>query len=154
MKKFRLQPVLKLRQYAEELRKRDLAEALAEEQRRKDFVLRIAESRNQQTALLRQQQEQSEVDVRNLIEHRQYIGLLDREIRLNLRHVAAAEQQTATRKQAVVSAMRDRKAVETLRQHFNERMRQQGERLETIEMDEVAAMSGRTTAAGLGEDAQ
>jgi flagellar export protein FliJ len=140
MSKFRLQPVLKLRQHAEDERKRDLARALAEEQRRKDAVLRLAESRRDQVELLRGGQRAAELDVRGLIEHRQYIGLLEREIHLELRHVALAEHETEARRRGLVEARRNRKALDVLRSRFDERQRQRAEKLESAETDEGASM--------------
>lgn len=146
MSGFRLQPVMKLRQYAEELRKRDLAEALAEERRRKDVVLRLAESRKEQSETLRRRQRQDELDVREMIEHRQYMGLLEREIHLHLRHVAVAERQTHSSRLALMEAVRSRKAIDVLRRRFDERLQQKQSRLETAEMDEVASSVNRGNA--------
>lgn len=152
MKPFRLQPILKLRQYAEDLRKRELAKALAEEQRRKDVVLRLADSRQQQAEKLRDRHLETDIDVRGLIEHRQYIGLLEREIHLHLRGVATAEHETRLRRAATVEAMRDRKALDVLRERFEARGLRQAERVETAEMDEVASgmvhAPARTTSGG------
>jgi flagellar FliJ protein len=137
--KFRFQSVLKLRRHREDRRKRDLAGALAVENRRKQAALHYARMRQDHAGNLRRRQQRGSLDVAALIEHKAYIGLLDREIGRQLQSVAAAERETARRRDVLVDAMKDRKALEVLRQRALEARRADEARRETAELDEVAA---------------
>ncbi|HOI56039.1 MAG TPA: flagellar export protein FliJ [Phycisphaerae bacterium] len=150
MAKFRLQPVLTLRKYREQLRQRDLAVALGEEQRRKDAVLRLADLRREQTDVFRGQQQTGPLDMQAVVAQRQYLGLLGREIGFRLRGVAQAERETARRRGDMTDAMQDRKAVEILEDRFRQRLRRDEDRREMAELDEVSL---RIVAAGPKVDA-
>jgi len=145
MAKFRLQPVLTLRKYREQLRQRDLAVALGEEQRRKDAVLRLADLRRAQTAVFRGQQQTGPLDMQAVVAQRQYLGLLGREIGFRLRGVAQAERETARRRGDMTDAMQDRKAVEILEDRFRQRLRRDEDRRDMAELDEASL---RIVAAG------
>jgi flagellar export protein FliJ len=139
MATFRLAPVLKLRKHREEDRKRDLAAALTVENREKETALRYAELRQSQTVQLRRsQQTGGEMDIRTLIEHRSYIGLLDRELSGQLRRVAQAEHETGRRRGRLAEAMVARKALDVLRDKAAAAERAETEKAEATELDEVA----------------
>ncbi|MBN2583402.1 MAG: flagellar FliJ family protein [Planctomycetes bacterium] len=138
MAKFRLEPVLKLRKYREQLRQRDLALALSEEQRRKDAVLRLADLRREQTDVFRRQQQAGPLDMQRVVGQRQYLGLLGREIGFRLRGVAQAERETTRRRGAMTEAMQDRKALEILEGRFHEQLRRDEDRMEMAELDEAS----------------
>jgi flagellar export protein FliJ len=139
MAKFRLQPVLKLRKHREEARKRELAVALGEENRRKELALRLARLRQEQLQEVRRAQQAGTLDIRSLIELKAYVGLLDRRIVEQLGLVAEAERETAARREVLVAAMKDRKALEVLERRHVERLRGEEARRETAELDEVGA---------------
>ncbi len=145
MAKFRLQPVLKLRKYREQLRQRDLAIAIGEEQQRKDAVLHLADLRRRQTDIFRSQQQAGPLDMQAVVAQRQYLGLLSREISFRLRGVAQAERETARRRGDMTEAMRDRKAIEILEDRFRERLRRDEDRRDMAELDEASL---RIVAAG------
>ena len=139
MAKFRLEPVLKLRRHREEDRKRDLARALAVENRFKDAALHIADLRGQHATRMREGQGAGQpLDIRTLIEHRSYIGLLDREIARQLRCVALAEHETRRRRQHLAAAMVDRKAMEVLRDKVLLAAQREEERRDESEMADLA----------------
>ena len=142
MAKFRLAPVLKLRLHREELRKRELAVALADENRLKEVVLRLARLRQDQADEFRRQQQAGQLDVRAIIERKTFIGLLERRIREQLVVVARAEQQTQQRRQELLAAMKDRKALDVLHERHNERVRQAEARQETMALDEIGGRLG------------
>ena len=146
MPKFRLQPVLKLRQHREEQRKRELAEALAVERRLKDDALRLAQLRQAQAEQSRRRQKEGLLDIRAIIEVRTFIGLLDRRIHEQLCRVAGAEHESALRRAVLVRAMKDRKALDVLRQRAMLAQRLEEARRETAELDEVGGR--RFAAAG------
>ena len=137
MAKFRLEPVLKLRKYREEARKRDLAAAVSEEQRHKDVVLRLANFQLEQSQVFRRQQGAGPLDMLALIAQKQYLGLLDREIRFGLKSVARAEHETARHRGKVAGAMQDRKALEILQGRALEAALAEQRRAEMAELDEA-----------------
>lgn len=149
MAKFRLAPVLTLRKHREDDRKCELAAALAVENREKQSALRFAELRREQAGRLKESQAASQIDVRTLIEHRAYIGLLDREIQGQLRVVAKCELETNRRRTVLVEARRDRKALEVLKEKVVAAERAAEARRETVELDEVAIrLAGQGSAPG------
>jgi len=143
MAKFRLEPVLKLRKYREEARKRDLAAAVSEEQRHKAAVLRLAGLQQEQSQVFRQQQQAGRLDMRALIAQKQYLGLLGREISFGLKGVARAEHETARQRGKVAGAMKDSKALEILRDRAVEAVLARQRRDETVELDEAGLRVAR-----------
>lgn len=143
MKRFRLESVLRLRKHREELRKRELAAALAAERETKDEVLRLADIRRRNAEAFRDRQDRGPVDVRQVIELKQYIGLLDRELGFRLRDVARAEHRSEACRQTVAGAMTDRKAIETLKGRAADAERREASRRETAELDEAAGVGWR-----------
>jgi flagellar export protein FliJ len=155
--RFRLEPVLKLRQHREDTRKRDLAVALNGENQEKETALRYVRLRQDQIHQMRVRQEDDDgpLDIRALIEHRAHIGLLDREIQGQLRAVAVAERETADRRRSVSEAMVDRKALEVIRDKALTAAQEDLTRREAAELDEaslwihtVAAPTSGTSDAG------
>ena len=143
MAKFRLEPVLKLRKYREEARKRDLAAAVSEEQRHKAAVLRLAGLQQEQSQMFRQQQQAGRLDMRALIAQKQYLALLGREISFSLTGVARAEHETGRQRGKVAEAMKDRKALEILRDRAVEAALAQQRRDEMAELDEAGLRVAR-----------
>ena len=140
MARFRLEPVLKLRQHREDARKRDLAVALNDENQEKETALRYVRLRQDQIHQMRARQvtDDGPLDIRALIEHRAHIGLLDREIQGQLRTVAVAERETTGRRRKVSEAMVDRKALEVLRDKALTAEQANLMRQEAAELDEVS----------------
>ena len=145
MAKFRLQPVLMLRKHRELQRQRELALAINEEQRRKDAVLRLAALRREHAEHLRRQQKTGPLDMQSVVAHRQYLGLLGREIGFRLQGVAQAERETAQRRATMSEAMRDRKALEILEDRFRLEVRTDRDRAEMAELDEAALRNFKVT---------
>lgn len=149
MATFRLASVLKLRRHHEDRRQRDLAAALAVENEQKDTAMRYARMRQEQAERVRRwQRVAGELDVRALIDHRAYVGLLDREIQEKLRCVARAEHETVGRRAKLVEAMVDRKALEVLQERAADDERTRRDRAETAEIDEVALRVHAVATAG------
>jgi len=140
MAKFKLEPVLKLRQHREDARKRELAEAVAAETQRKEGVMRLARMRDEQSQLLRQSQHSGLLDMETVIQERQYVGLLDREIGLSLGVVAGAERETVVRRGRMVEAMKDRKALDVLKDRSRVVERRREAAVEAAALDEMAAV--------------
>jgi flagellar export protein FliJ len=140
MAKFKLEPVLRLRQHREESRKRDLAVAVAAEMERKEGVRRLARMRDEQKQTLRQVQQAGVLDMETVIQERQYVGLLDREIGLGLGVVAGAERETAVRRGRMVEAMKDRKALEVLKERSRVVERRREAAVDAAALDEMAAV--------------
>jgi flagellar FliJ protein len=140
MTKFRLEAVLKFRKHREESRKRELAKAVAEELQRKEKVLRLAELRKHESATLKVSQKPGPLDMQMVIEQRRYVGQLDREIYLRLSDVAKAEEVTAGYRKNVVEAMKDRKALDILKERFLLAAQQKAAGREAVVLDEVGLM--------------
>jgi len=149
MAKFRLEPVLKLRKYREQVRKRDLAVAVAREQQQKEAVVRLAGLQQEQSHIFRRQQQAGRIDMQAVVAQKQYLGLLGREIGFGLQDVARAEHETTRHRGKVAEAMKDRKALDVLQERFVEGLRTEQRRAETSELDEAGlriARDGRTFA--------
>ncbi len=140
MAKFKLEPVLRLRQHREESRKRELAVAVAIETERKEGVRRLAGMRDEQRQTLRQVQQTGTLDMETVIQERQYVGLLDREIGLSLGVVAGAERETAARRGRMIEAMKERKALEVLKERSRLAEQRREAAVEAAALDEVAAV--------------
>lgn len=154
MARFRLEPVLKLRQHREDARKRDLAVALNAESREKEAAMRYVRLRQDQVRQMRLRQDADDgpLDIRALIEHRAHIGLLDREIQGQLRAVAVAERETSDRRRNVSEAMVDRKALEVLRDKVLSANQATLARQEAAELDEVSLRIHASAAPTSGTD--
>lgn len=143
MAKFQLEPVLKLRRYREQVRKRDLAAAVAREQQQKEAVVRLAGLQQEQLQLFRRQQQAGRLDMQAVVAQKQYLGLLGREIGFGLQGVARAEHESGRHRGKVAEAMKDRKALDILQERFVEGLRAEQRRAERSELDEAGLRIAR-----------
>jgi flagellar protein FliJ len=138
MFRFRLAPVLRLREAAEETRKRALAEALAAlDARRKEFSELEKERERCRERLVR------EGGGISIAERSLYAGYMDRLSRRKAEIVAKLEEEEARvekRRSELAVAARDRQAMERLRDRRAEAWRRTEERRDRARSDELAVL--------------
>jgi flagellar protein FliJ len=137
MRRFRLQKVLDTRGIIADRRRQDLAVAertLARERRSlNDLETECAAYRRRALEV-----RPGRLDWLWEQELRAWIDRLTRSITRQQQAVQHCEQRVAERRMALVDAMKDRKAIENLRQRHGERARREQEAAEQRETDEVA----------------
>lgn len=139
MRKFRfeLQPVLDTRRLKEDLAKRALSEAEERLNRARARVKKIEDRIRCETAYLKTLAS-AEVDPEKIIASERYIERLKAELVVAQHDVEACEAETARLRAALVERMKERKAMERLRDKAYERYKYEAARQEQAFLDELA----------------
>lgn len=140
MQKFRfeLQPVLDTRRLKEDLAKRALSEAEERLDQARAMVRKIEGRIRCETAYLKTLAS-AEVDPERIIASQRYIDRLKAELVVAQHDVEACEAETARLKAALVERMKERKAMERLRDKAYERYKHEVARQEQAFLDELAS---------------
>lgn len=135
MPKFRLQRVLEIRQMLEKQHEKALAEAQSKLQLQQKMLEQL---HSQKHIFLTVMNDSEKADVRNLAGQYQYLDTLMNSIELQQRSVLAAEHQVTARRNDLLQATKDRKALEKLKDKAAEENRRQADRAEQDFLDELA----------------
>lgn len=146
--RFKYEAVLKQRQAAEDQAQRELAKHM-----RHRNILRDQLARMQQTMRDSKQQLSEglvgQVDVERIREFARYSGQVTLQARQALEQLAQIEQRLETARTELTEAMRQRKAMEVLRDKQYQQWLAEQRRRETVELDELAV---QRYARGLGTE--
>lgn len=140
MRKFRfeLQPVLDTRRLKEDLAKRALGEAEERLDQARARVKKIEDRIRCETAYLKTLAS-AEVDPEKVITSERYVDRLKAELVVAQHDVEACEAETARLKAALVERMKERKAMERLRDKAYERYKYEAARQEQAFLDDLAS---------------
>jgi flagellar FliJ protein len=137
--RFRLDPLLRIRQLAEERRKMALAEQLGklneqtERARRYDQMLRTEHQNLRSGPLV------GELDMRSLAHHRRYVNSLMRGLVQTLCERATTVQAGEKARAELAEAVKQRKALDKLRGRRLAEWRRGADRQEVVALDEMGA---------------
>ena len=135
--RFKYEAVLKQRQVAEEQAQRELAVHLRERGRIRDQLTgmqqSVRDSKQQLSAGL-----VGHVDVERIREFARYSGQVTLQAQHALGELAQVEQRAEAARAALAEAMRQRKAIEVLRDKQYQHWLSEQRRKETMELDELA----------------
>lgn len=140
--RFRLEPLLRLRETERDRRRRELGEALALEAKLRGESASLDNRRGEQLDALREMTRQGLVDVDRILEARRYTSLLQAEIQVTQAQLEAVGQETERRRRALIEADRAVKILEKLRDRQSLRHRQAFRRKEAQINDEIAGRRG------------
>ncbi len=135
--KFRLDPLLRIRQHEEEQRKQALGRALAklneqtERARRYDQMIRDEHHRLRDGHLV------GPLDLRHLAHHRRYVNSVMRGMVQTLCERAETQQQSQQARSELVEAVKRRKALDNLRQRRRGQWQREVDKAERAELDEM-----------------
>lgn len=147
--RFRLEPLLKLRQHRERERQKEHAEALQKVQAQNQHLAAIDQDRSR--TLERQRSLQTgKLSTSRLLAHSRYLLRLKGDTMTGREVLRSLEQQAERRRQNLVEAARQRQIYEKLRERRKEAYYKESERRETIDNDETALNSFRTKATAQG----
>ncbi|MCS6948885.1 MAG: flagellar export protein FliJ [Armatimonadota bacterium] len=132
---FSLQQVLEYRQRREEQMLRAFAEAQAQLAHERSVLDRLLTERE---ACLYRSQRQNRLTIEILTVEQNYLSALEERIEVQRERVAQAERTLEERRQALIEAQRERKALERLREKQYEQWRQEMLRAEQKALDELA----------------
>jgi len=136
--KFRLQPVLKLRQQLEDQKKRVVGSLQTEIARQQQEALDMADQVKQQGQLLKQQFIQGKVDVRWISYYQSYVGTMYRSIAQKIDHVKETQTKLSGARAQLAQAAKETKILEKLKEKQNQRFGDHIHRLEKYQMDEMS----------------
>jgi len=140
---FRLRPLLRIRQRAEEARKLALAKVVGrlneqtERAHRYDGMIRDEHHRLCEGHLV------GSLDVRHLAHHRRYVNSVMRAMVETLCERAGTQQQVARVRTDLIEAVKGRKVLENLRDRRRDEWARQIDREVTHEMDEIGGQVHR-----------
>ncbi len=138
--KFRVEPVLKLREQTERMALRELAHARQHATAIEQRIRGIRDELNAQDALVREGVLTGTVDVQYMSLYRRHVMTLHRRIIeqvTELRQAATAAQRCRVK---VVDAVKQRKILSALKDKLQLRHRKEAERQEQNDMDELTSM--------------
>jgi len=149
--RFRLQPVLSYRESREETLETELArlqEALYKEQQ---LMLRLQAKEAEALDLFEQwQRADIRLDPTTLDLHHAYLDWLAARIAQQAAAVAVAQHRVEGKRQELVRAMQDKKALEKLKEHDYRRLLLSEKRSETKRTDEMSIVRFHRRLVGLG----
>ena len=136
--KFRLEPLMKLREAERDRCRESLAEAYRAEQILLDRQTAIRQQIEETRELSRCQSQPGAIEVDGLLDtHRYELGLTT-----ELQHLVAQQgqvrEEVERRREALIAADREVRVLEKLREREEDRFRHEQERLEIREQDEIA----------------
>lgn len=143
---FRFETLLKHRRTIEDLRQRDLAQAM-----RHRMILETQLRTMQQT--ISQSKRRlgdalvGKVDVDQISHFARYAGQTTQRAAAILHQLAEKEKQVVAAREILIEAQRDRKAIELLRDKHYRRWLHERDRRETAQMDDMALQAHRRRAA-------
>jgi flagellar export protein FliJ len=147
---FRLSRVLRLRVGTRDLRRHELAEALLAEEilgdRRRDLDRRRAELSDATRAAAGP----GAVNLERIMQAQRYEAVLMSESALLAKQEALLTEEISRRRQAVVDADRDVRALEILEQRHHAKQRQAAEKADTRQLDEYATWVTAAQRVGTG----
>ena len=136
--RFRLQPVLKLREQQEEQKQRAvgvLQSEIAEQQRQ---ALVMAEVVKEQGQILKDHFSQGNVDVNWISYYQGYVSNMQRSIAEKINTVGQVQKKLAQARSELAEAAKQTKIIEKLKEKRKTRYDKQLQRQETFEQDELA----------------
>jgi flagellar export protein FliJ len=139
--KFRAEPVLKIRQRAEQAAMRRLAEARSRVTGIEQELTRLRGLLAQQDQLVRQEMLTRRVDVQYISLYRRHVMALHRRIVEQDGKLRAAALEFQQARGAALQARRHRRVLGTLKDKLYARYRAEADRLERRQMDEVGSIA-------------
>ena len=117
---FKLEAVLKHRQYKEESARKNFAEAVRELKRQQGTLAAMRATYEQYCQALRVRQD-SGGSANSILLYARYLARLDSEIHAHQKIVATLARDTESKRQALMASLKDRKIIEKLKErHFFE----------------------------------
>lgn len=146
--KFRLQPLLTLREAERDRCREELSEAYRAEQILSDRQQAIRKQLEETRQLSRRKSRPGSISVDALLDtHRYELGLTTELQHLLAQHDTVREE-IERRREALVAANRELRILEKLRERERERVRREQERLDIREQDEIALRRHRVKPGG------
>ena len=141
MKKFRyrLQPVLKLRQQQEQQKKRAVGILIAQINEQQQQALAFQKILLQEGQKVRQLYVQEHVDVDWISHYRRYVMSVHQAIKHRIDNVARIQQRLAQARQELSQAAKQTKILEKLREKKKKRFDWERKRAENYQQDEITA---------------
>ncbi|MEW5796541.1 MAG: flagellar export protein FliJ [Candidatus Zixiibacteriota bacterium] len=140
--KFRLEPLLKIRQHREKERQKDHAAAVHEVVRQKDLLLGIDHERVD-TLDYQRRRLSGRISVAEALVCSRYLVKLKRQRMAGTNLLHGLETEAERKRQKLVEAARDRKMYELLKDKQQLRHRRELEKQEQKQLDEVAVTAFR-----------
>ncbi len=138
--KFRLEPILRLRQMKEDDKKRGVGELVAEinqyQQEALDMATQIRQEGQTLTGRL-----QGEVDVNYIAHYHRYVRNLQYCIQKKIANVGEVQQKLAPAREALAEASRQTKILEKLKAKKKKQYMDEFRHQENRELDEIATMA-------------
>lgn len=136
---FRLQKLWHLRRGVEGRRRQELGEALASQTRAEERASELAAVSRSERMELRRLSSAGEVDVGAVGRRRRYAGLVDLKLASARERVGLAEEEVKRRRESLLDARRQRRALDKLRERRWSQYLRAAERAEQQELDEAAS---------------
>lgn len=137
---FRFDTMLKIRRQREDGQKRVVATRLRQIQQVKDRMSAIEQQIGDEMNAIRAGQERGTIDLQQVMRHRHWVGQLHRSRLESEARLRYHEAQLSQERAALAEAMKQRRILEKLKEQQWERHRQEEERRETRESDELTTV--------------
>ena len=138
--KFRLQTVLEHKQRLEELAQLDHAQAQAAQVREERSLGQLHEAEDRGFGELERQRFDGPLDIESLRFGMTYLDILKSQITRQEQVVDRVRGATETKREQLVGAMQDRKALDRLREKQQQHFNKEAARREAVEQDEMVVM--------------
>lgn len=151
MFKFRLESILRYRQFIEDQKKAALAEALRILEEEKEKARKIKDMRAQYFAALREETQKEEISITMLSFYQAYIFYLDRGIERQNEMVARAQAAANEKQQELVEAKKQKEVMVKLKERSWKAYKYEEDRRDQIALDETASIKFIRSKHGLNQ---
>lgn len=136
--KFKLQTVLKHRTHIEQMRQREMAEAMAQVTRLQDELRRLNQEVTESSESVRKNHMTGRLDLGFLAAHRRYLAAMQRKGMAIVQRIAFAQKIADEARTKLAESARDKKIIEKLKERGLQRWQQEQQAKEMAMLDEVA----------------
>lgn len=135
---FQLDGVLRQREHVEQERQRELALVQAQMTRLQDELRALNDAVTTSTSDVRDNRLVGRLDLNFLTAHRRYMLAMQRKGTELVQKMALVQRQVVEAQQALAAAAKDRKAIEKLKEKQHQRWRDEQNRRDQMQQDEVS----------------
>jgi flagellar export protein FliJ len=141
--KFRLQTLLKIRQFEEDRKKRVVGSLVTEINQQQREALHLGQSLQQEGRALKEQYLTGDLDLQRIGHYRSYVTAVHQAIGKRIETVAQIQGRLSHARSELHDAMRETRTLETLKDRQLKNYNRSLQKIETGEQDEISANQHR-----------
>ena len=141
--KFRLETLLRMKQFEEDRKKRNVGSLVSEINHHQQEALHLGQSLQQEGRVLKEQYLTGNIDMQRISHYRTYVTAVHQDIGKRVESVARIQGNLSEARAELRDAMKETKTLETLKDRKIEKYNRRFKKIEAGEQDEISANQHR-----------